>query len=66
MLRMYWPEENGSSSEGALVGGPKGGIIARNSSNCGYLHGDAAVEGVRLSPPAPGGIEIRLTDYLTD
>jgi hypothetical protein len=52
----------GSSSESALVEGPKGGIIAKNSANCVYIHGESAVEGVRLSPPAPGGIEIKLTD----
>jgi len=52
----------GSSSESALVEGPKGGIIAKNSSNCVYVHGESAAEGVRLSPPAPGGVEIKLTD----
>ena len=52
----------GSSSESALVEGPKGGIIAKNSANCVYIHGDSAAEGVRLSPPAPGGVEIKLTD----
>jgi len=52
----------GSSSESALVEGPKGGIIAKNSANCVYIHGESAVEGVRLSPPAPGGVEIKLTD----
>ena len=52
----------GSSSESALVKGPEGGIIAKNSSNCVYIHGVSAVEGVRLSPPAPGGVQIELTD----
>jgi hypothetical protein len=52
----------GSSSESALVKGPEGGIIAKNSSNCIYLHGKSAVEGVRLSPPAPGGVQIKLLD----
>jgi hypothetical protein len=52
----------GSSSESALVKGPKGGIIAKNGSNCVYLHGESSTEGVRLSPPAPGGIKIKLAD----
>jgi hypothetical protein len=52
----------GSSSESALIKGPKGGIIAKNSSNCVYLHGDSATKGVRLSPPAPGGVKIKLAD----
>ena len=52
----------GSASESALIKGPKGGIIAKNSGNCVYIHGDSASEGVRLSPPAPGGIQIKLTD----
>jgi len=52
----------GSSSESALVKGPKGGIIAKNASNCVYIHADSASEGVRLSPPAPGGVEIKLTN----
>jgi len=50
----------GAASESALVVGPKGGITAKNVSNCVYLHGVSSVEGVRLSPPAPGGVEIRL------
>ena len=50
----------GSSSSSALVKGPEGGVIAKNSSNCVYVHGQSAVEGVRLSPPAPGGVEIKL------
>lgn len=52
----------GSSSESALVDGPKGGVIAKNSANCVYIHADSASEGVRLSPPAPGGVEIKLDD----
>jgi hypothetical protein len=52
----------GSSSESALVKGPKGGIIAKNASNCVYIHGESSTEGVRLSPPAPGGVKIKLTD----
>ena len=52
----------GSSSDSALIEGPKGGLIAKNTSNCVYLHADSAAEGVRLSPPAPGGMEIKLTD----
>ncbi len=49
----------GSSSSSALVEGPKGGIIAKNSSNCVYIHADSATKGVRLSPPAPGGVQIK-------
>jgi hypothetical protein len=52
----------GSSSSSALVEGPKGGIIAKNSSNCVYIHADSATKGVRLSPPAPGGVQIKLVD----
>jgi hypothetical protein len=50
----------GSSSSSALVEGPKGGIIAKNSSNCVYVHADSATKGVRLSPPAPGGVQVKL------
>ena len=52
----------GAASETALIKGPKGGITAKNSSNCVYIHGESATEGVRLSPPAPGGVQIRLAD----
>jgi hypothetical protein len=52
----------GSSSDSALVEGPKGGVVAKNSANCVYIHAESASEGVRLSPPAPGGVEIKLTD----
>ena len=52
----------GAASESALIKGPKGGITAKNSSNCVYIHAESATEGVRLSPPAPGGIQIKLAD----
>ena len=52
----------GSSSSSALVKGPEGGVMAKNSSNCVYVHGRSAVAGVRLSPPAPGGVEVKLID----
>ena len=51
-----------AASETAVVKGPKGGVTANNSSNCLYIHADSATEGVRLSPPAPGGIQIKLAD----
>jgi hypothetical protein len=52
----------GASSDSALIKGPKGGVTAKNGANCVYLHGVSASEGVRLSPPAPGGIKIKLAD----
>ena len=52
----------GAASESALIKGPKGGITAKNSSNCVYIHADSSTEGVRLSPPAPGGVQIKLAD----
>ncbi len=52
----------GAASETAIVKGPKGGITAKNSSNCVYIHGESSTEGVRLSPPAPGGVQIKLAD----
>ncbi len=52
----------GAASESALIKGRKGGITAKNSSNCVYIHAESATEGVRLSPPAPGGIQIKLAD----
>lgn len=52
----------GSASETAVIEGPEGGIIAKNASNCVYIHGKSAVEGIRLSPPAPGGVEVKLLD----
>ena len=52
----------GAASETAIVKGLKGGITAKNSSNCVYIHGESSTEGVRLSPPAPGGVQIKLTD----
>ncbi len=51
-----------AASETAVVKGPKGGVTAKNSSNCVYIHADSATEVVRLSPPAPGGIKIKLAD----
>ena len=51
-----------AASETAVVKGLKGGITAKNSSNCVYIHADSATEGVRLSPPAPGGVQIKLAD----
>jgi hypothetical protein len=52
----------GAATETAVVKGLKGGITAKNSSNCVYIHADSSTEGVRLSPPAPGGVKIKLTD----
>ncbi len=52
----------GAASESALIKGRKGGITAKNSSNCVYIHAESATEGVRPSPPAPGGIQIKLAD----
>ena len=52
----------GAASETALIKGPKGGITAKNSSNCVYIHADSSTAGVRLSPPAPGGVQIKLAD----
>jgi hypothetical protein len=53
---------NRIASETAVVKGLKGGITAKNGSNCVYIHGESATEGVRLSPPAPGGVQIKLAD----
>lgn len=53
----------GSPSQSALVKGPKAGITAKNSSNCVYIHGESATQGVRLSAPAPGGVQIKLADW---
>ena len=52
----------GAASESAIVKGPKGGFTAKNRSNCVYIHGKSATEGIRLSPPAPGGVQIKLAD----
>jgi hypothetical protein len=52
----------GAASQSAIVKGSKGGITAKNSANCVYIHGESSTEGVRLSPPAPGGVKIKLAD----
>ncbi len=51
-----------TASETAAVKGLKGGITAKNGSNCVYIHGESATQGVRLSPPAPGDVQIKLAD----
>ena len=53
---------HGTATETAVVKGLKGGITAKSSLNCIYIHADSATEVVRLSPPAPGGIKIKLVD----
>jgi len=52
----------GSASQTALIEGLEGGIVIKNSSNCVYIHGKSSVEGIKLSPPAPGGVEVKVLD----
>ena len=51
----------GSGMDVALIKG-EGEVIGKNTSNCVYIKARSATEGLKLSPPGPGGVEVRLAD----
>ena len=42
------------------IKGPEGEVTAKNADNCVYIKAKSSSQGVRLSPPAPGGVKVKL------